>query len=136
MLVFIVCVMVSACTQNAVTPVVVKSNEELLAGTNSKTWDLVSVVNSAGIDRTSIYSAYSFEYKRDGSFKQNAQFVGQTPFTVNATWRMVNNRITTTTGVAPLTAATVHIVDELTETSLKLSSPDPTDKTKIILKSR
>jgi hypothetical protein len=116
-----------------------KSNEELLAGSTSKIWELVSRTNAVGINApSSDWSSYTFEYRRDGTFQQIvvSKTAGVAPVIVNATWKLTGNQITTITGSGSSTASTVQVVDELTETSLKLSYADPRNQGKIVLKSR
>lgn len=116
-----------------------KSNEELLAGNTSKIWDVVSQSNAIGVDvPSSQWSSHTFEYRRDGTFQQIvvSKTAGVAPFTVNAIWKLTGNQITTITGSGSSTASTVQVVDELTETSLKLSYADPRNQGKIVLKSR
>lgn len=128
-----------SCSNSTPISTIPKTQEELLAGSTSKTWDVVSQSNAIGSNvPSSQWSSHTFEYRRDGTFQQIIvpTTAGATPVIVNATWKLSGNQITTVTGIAPSTASIVQIVDELTEISLKLSYSNPNNLGKIVLKPR
>ena len=131
---FLVCVVISACT-SPVTPV--KSSEELLAGTTSKTWVLTSLIDTDGRDITSSYSSWKIQFRRDGSLTQTV-IISSLPTSqaANGTWKLVDKKLTITiqTGSPGQSTSTSEvIVNELTETSLKISEAATTSKAKYMI---
>lgn len=106
------CLLAASCTSNSISAT--PSNEELLAGTSSKTWALTKIV-SMGMDGTS-QLAFTQTFKRDGSLltvvtKPAAQ-------TDAGKWKLFGTTLT-------LTASTgsdlVYKIESLTATVLKVT---------------
>lgn len=138
MLGFLVCVVVSSCS--TVAPIVVKTFEELLAGTTAKTWVLTNLIDTDGRDVTALYSSLKYQFRRDGSLTATLVFVSQpnAPQTVNGTWKLVDKKLTVTiqsgSPGGQSSASDDVIVDELTETVLKISAAASTSKGKYTFK--
>lgn len=117
MLGFLAYVFVSACT-NPATPV--KSSEELLAGTASKTWNTTSIISSNGSESIGLtLESNTYIYKRDGSYTNTFVLKGSlATYSNSGTWKLENKQLTHTIG----TNVGILNIDELTEMSFRFSS--------------
>ena len=104
-----------------------KTPEEMLAGTTSKTWVLGTISNSIGTDVTASYALYELVFTKDGTVSNTIRLTGtSTENTVlTGTWKLSDKTLTLV-----LNGSTnVRTIDELTDTSLKFSNPTNQSKT-------
>jgi hypothetical protein len=121
--------LLASCSSTSPSTTAMKTQEELLAGTVSKTWDMVSNTSDAGTDVTA-QVALSFTFNRDSTALSSRTPSGATRAqTETAAWQIKNN-ILTINGLPPMVSPTDALkrggqpftIEELTQTSLKLKT--------------